>query len=172
MKVYYILTGIGEQFLQVVCQSFCLNIIDGIMIVAILIICFEKTLTKSRKVVHNFQTKKTVRAEVILLRPMILKMRSYFYQSTSSTLTYKLDLDLYSNIENIRSKNPYRLIMAHVNINSLRNKFDSQRLKLILHFLLLSLKQKATLCIESIEIQMEKVFFPSQKRHTFHTAEY
>ena len=45
-----------------------LNIIDGIMIVAILIICLKKTLTKSRKVVHNIQTKKTIRVLVILLR--------------------------------------------------------------------------------------------------------
>ena len=75
-------------------------------------------------------------------------------QSTSSTLTHKLNLDPYSNIGNIRSKNPNRLIIAQLNINSLRNKFDSlaevlhsnvdillfQRLKLIPHFLLLSLK--------------------------------
>ena len=46
-------------------------------------------------------------------------------QSTSSTLTHKLNLDPYSNIENIRSKNPNRLIIAQLNINSLRYKFDS-----------------------------------------------
>ena len=45
-------------------------------------------------------------------------------QSTSQTLTHKLNLDPYSNIENIRSKNPNRLIIANLNINSLRNKFD------------------------------------------------
>ena len=42
-----------------------------------------------------------------------------------SALTQKLNLDPYSNIENIRSKNPNRLIIAQLNINSLRNKFDS-----------------------------------------------
>ena len=42
-----------------------------------------------------------------------------------STLTHKLNLDPYSNIENIRSKNPNRLTIAQLNINSLRNKFDS-----------------------------------------------
>ena len=46
-------------------------------------------------------------------------------QSISSTLTNKLNLDPYSNIENIRSKNPNGLIIAQLNINSLRNKFDS-----------------------------------------------
>ena len=46
-------------------------------------------------------------------------------QSTSSTLTHKLNLDPYSIIENIRSKNPNRLIMTQLNINSLTNKFDS-----------------------------------------------
>ena len=40
-------------------------------------------------------------------------------------LTPELNLDPYSNIENIRSKTPNRLIIAQLNINSLRNKFDS-----------------------------------------------
>ena len=46
-------------------------------------------------------------------------------QSTSSTLTHKLNIDPYSNIENIRSKNPKSLIIAQLNINHLRNKFNS-----------------------------------------------
>ena len=46
-------------------------------------------------------------------------------QSTSSTSTHELNLDLYSSTENIRSKNPKRLIIAQLNINSLRNKFYS-----------------------------------------------
>ena len=46
-------------------------------------------------------------------------------QSTFSTLTHELNLDPYSNIEKIRSKNPKRLIAAQLNINSLQNKFDS-----------------------------------------------
>ena len=36
-----------------------------------------------------------------------------------------LNLDPYSNTENIRSKNPNRLIIVQLNINSLRYKFDS-----------------------------------------------
>ena len=40
-------------------------------------------------------------------------------------MTHELNLDLYSNIENFRSNNPNRLIIAQLNINSLRNKFDS-----------------------------------------------
>ena len=46
-------------------------------------------------------------------------------QSTSSALTHELNLDLYSNNENIRSKNPNRLIIVQLQINSLRYKFDS-----------------------------------------------
>ena len=44
---------------------------------------------------------------------------------SSPSKTHKLNLDPYSNIENIRSKNPNRLIIAQLNINYLRNKFDS-----------------------------------------------
>ena len=47
------------------------------------------------------------------------------HQSTSSKLTHELNLDLYSNIENIWSKNLNRLIIAKLNIDSLRCKFDS-----------------------------------------------
>ena len=36
-----------------------------------------------------------------------------------------MNLDPSSNIENIRSKNPNRLTIAQLNINSLRYKFDS-----------------------------------------------
>ena len=32
--------------------------------------------------------------------------------------------DLYSIINNLKIKNPNRVIIAHININSLRNKFD------------------------------------------------
>ena len=58
---------------------------------------------------------------------LILKVRSHFLldQGTSSTLRHKLNLDPYSNMENIRSKNPNRLIIAQLNISSLRYKFDS-----------------------------------------------
>ena len=111
--------------MRIVCPSFSLNIIDGIMIVAILIICLKKTLTKSQKVVHNFQTKKIIRvsnpSKTIVLNDMDFENEESFLldQSTSSTLTHKLNLDPYSNIENIRSKNPNRLIIAQLNINSL-----------------------------------------------------
>ena len=37
----------GTIDLQIMYSSFSLNIIDGMMIVAILIICFKKTLTKT-----------------------------------------------------------------------------------------------------------------------------
>ena len=40
-------------------------------------------------------------------------------------LTQELNLDPHSNIENIRSKNPNRLIIAQLNINYLRYKFES-----------------------------------------------
>ena len=43
----------------------------------------------------------------------------------------ELNLDPYSNIENIRLKNSNRLIVVQLNINSLQNKFDS--LVAILH---------------------------------------
>ena len=42
-----------------------------------------------------------------------------------STLTQELNLDPSTNIENNRSKNTNRLIIAQLNINSLTYKFDS-----------------------------------------------
>ena len=45
--------------------------------------------------------------------------------SIINRLTHELNLDPYSNIDNIRSKSPNRLIIARLNINSLRQKFDS-----------------------------------------------
>ena len=45
-------------------------------------------------------------------------------QSTSSTFAHKLNLDPYSNIANVRSKKPSILIIAQLNINSVRYKFD------------------------------------------------
>ena len=101
------------------------------MIKAILIIFFKKTLTKSGKVVHsfqNFQTKKTNGlSKTIVLNDTNFESEESFLldESTSSTLTHELNLHSYSNIENIRSKNPNRLIIAQLNINSLRNIFDS-----------------------------------------------
>ena len=40
-------------------------------------------------------------------------------------LTHELDLDPYSNIQNIRSKIPNGSMIAQLNINSLKNKFNS-----------------------------------------------
>ena len=45
-------------------------------------------------------------------------------QSTLSTLNYMSISDPFEKLKNTRL-NPNRLIIAHLNINSLRNKFDS-----------------------------------------------
>ena len=47
-------------------------------------------------------------------------------QSTLSTLDYEPISDPFEKLKNTRLKNPNRLIIAQLNINSLRNKFDSQ----------------------------------------------
>ena len=41
-------------------SEFSLSVIDGVIIVAILIIFFQKILIKNRKVFHKFHTKKTI----------------------------------------------------------------------------------------------------------------
>ena len=46
-------------------------------------------------------------------------------QSTLSTLDYEPISDPFEKLKNTRLKNPNRLIIAQLNINSLRNKFDS-----------------------------------------------
>ena len=46
-------------------------------------------------------------------------------QSTLSTLDYESISDLFEKLKNTRLKNPNRLIIAQLNINSLCNKFDS-----------------------------------------------
>ena len=45
-------------------------------------------------------------------------------QSTLSTLNYESISDPFEKLKNTRLKNPNRLIIAQLNINSLRNKFD------------------------------------------------
>ena len=45
-------------------------------------------------------------------------------QSTLSTLIYESISDPFEKLKNTRLKNPNRLIIAQLNINSLRNKFD------------------------------------------------
>ena len=52
-------------------------------------------------------------------------MRSHFYLISVLRQRYELNLDPYSNIENSRSKNHSRLIIAQFNINCLRNEFVS-----------------------------------------------
>ena len=75
-------------------------------------------------------------------------------QSALSTLDYEPISDPFEKLKNTRLKNPNRLIIAQLNINSLRNKFDSlvrmlhnnldilliSETKMILHFLLRSFK--------------------------------
>ena len=46
-------------------------------------------------------------------------------QSTLSTLDYEPISDPFEKLKNTRLKNPNRLIIAQLNINSLRNKLDS-----------------------------------------------
>ena len=46
-------------------------------------------------------------------------------QSTLSSLNYELFSDLFGKIKNTRLWNSNRLTIAQLNINSLRNKFDS-----------------------------------------------
>ena len=46
-------------------------------------------------------------------------------QSTLPTLDYEPISDPFQKLQNTRLKNPNRLIIAQLNINSLRNKFDS-----------------------------------------------
>ena len=36
----------------------------------------------------------------------------------------KTNLDIYSNLENIRTSNSKKIFIGHLNINSVRNKFD------------------------------------------------
>ena len=46
-------------------------------------------------------------------------------QGTLSTLDYEPISDPFEKLKNTRLKNPNRLVIAQLNINSLRNKFDS-----------------------------------------------
>ena len=77
--------------------------------------------------VRSFEWKELLGNSSVALNEANFEKEELFLsdQSTLSTLTHKLNLDPYSNIENIRSKNPNRLIIAQLNIDSLRHKFDS-----------------------------------------------
>ena len=147
--------------MRIVYLSFSLSIIDGVVIVAILIISFKKTLTKNPKHFLQLSHKENHRrvsspSNTIVLNEASLESEEsvLLEQSTSSTITHELNLDPSTNIENIRSKNTNRLIIAQLNVNSLRYKFDSlveilrskvdilliSETKIDFHFLLLSLK--------------------------------
>ena len=88
------------------------------MIVAILIICFKKTLPMSEicSQLSQKENRKGVSnpSKAIILNETDFENEESFLlnQSTPSTLTHEL-------------KNPSGLIIAQPNINSLRNKFDA-----------------------------------------------
>ena len=93
---------------------------------------FQESFCKESKIFSQLSHKKNHKrvsapSKTIVLNDPNFESEETFLldQSTSFTLTYELILDSYSNIENIRSKNPNRLIMVQLNINSLRYKFDS-----------------------------------------------
>ena len=93
---------------------------------------FQENFDKESKSFSQLSHKENNRrvsspSKTIVLNETSLESEDSFLldQSTSSMLTHELNLDPSSNIENIRSKNPNRLIIAQLNINSLRYKFDS-----------------------------------------------
>ena len=93
---------------------------------------FQENFDKESKSFSQLSHKENHRrvsspSKTIVLNETSLESEESFLldQSTSSTLTHELNLDPSTNIENIRSKNPNRLIIAQLNINSLRYKFDS-----------------------------------------------
>ena len=99
---------------------------------------FQENFDKGSKSFSQLSHKENHRREsspsktIVLNDPNFESEESFLLdQSPSLTLTHKLNLDPYSNIEKIRSKNPNRLIIAQFHINSLRCKFDS--LAQILH---------------------------------------
>ena len=87
---------------------------------------FYNFFISKRVVVGYFEGNDHCFKTIVLNDPNFESEESFLLdQGTSSTLTHELNLDPYSNFENIRSKNPNRLITAQLNINSLRYKFDS-----------------------------------------------
>ena len=89
-----------------------------------------------------------------------------------------MNLDPSSNIENIRSKNPNRLIIAQLNINSLRYKFDSlveilrsnvdilliSETKIDFSFPTVQFKIEGYTTYRLGDIQMEEVFFSMSEK--------
>ena len=99
-------------------------------------------------------------------------------QSTFSTLDYEPISDPFEKLENTRLKNPHRLIMAQLNINSLRHKFDSlvRMLHSNLDILLIS-ETKIDSTFPTAQFQMEgyttyRLDRNAKGRHTIHTAEF
>ena len=56
---------------------------------------------------------------------MNLENEDSFFIDENMNLSNESFIDPYSNLKNIRLKNLNRLIVAQLNINSIRNKFDS-----------------------------------------------
>ena len=82
---------------------------------------FQENFDKESKSFSQLSHKENHRrvsspSKTIVLNETSLESEESFLldQSTSSTLTHELNLDPYSNIENIRSKNPNRLIIAQL----------------------------------------------------------
>ena len=126
-------------------------------------------------------------SKTIVLNETSLESEESFLsdQSTSSTLTHELNLDPSSNIENIRSKNPNRLNIAQLNINSLRYKFKFDLLVEILRSnvdILLISESKIDSSFPTAQLKIEGYTTYRldrnsngggiQRRHTFHTPEY
>ena len=93
---------------------------------------FQENFDKESKSFSQLSQKENHRrvsspSKTIVLNEASLESEESFLldQSTSSTLTHELNLNHYSSIENIRSKNPNGLMIAQLNIISLRYKFDS-----------------------------------------------
>ena len=89
--------------------------------------CLKKTKSCSQFSDKGNHKRVSSTSKAIILNDIDFESEKSFLldQSIWSTLTGELNLDPYSNIENIRSKNPKRLIIAKLNINSLRSKIDS-----------------------------------------------
>ena len=94
--------------MRIVYLCFSLSIIDGVVIVAILIISFKKTDKESNhfsRLSHKENDRRVSSpSKTIVLNEVDFENdQSYLLdQSTLSTLTHELNLDPYSNIESIR----------------------------------------------------------------------
>ena len=94
------------------------------------IIQLKIIVMKNWKVIYKFQAKKTKMSSINSIKTLNetnFESEGSFLldQSTLSTLTYMSISDPFEKIKNTRLKNPNRLITVQLNINSLRNIFDS-----------------------------------------------